>query len=140
MYKILRVDLADYSVVERVKELHKECFPVDKVLEPEFGYWWAVWYKGDIVGFCALRQSARWSDCGYLWRSGVVPDHRGRGLQRRMITTREKLARKLGWSYMISDTNQNPQSANNLIRCGYSMYDPSWPYGIDSTCYWRKKL
>ena len=66
--------------------------------------------------------------------------HRGKGLQKKMIIVRERLARKLGWGYMISDTNENPQSANNLIRAGYLMYEPSYPYGVETTCYWKKKL
>lgn len=140
MYRIVPLNLADRVKADAVVKLHKLCFPVDKVLEPISGYWWIVLYQGEIVGFCAMRQSKRWSDCGYLWRAAVHPDHRGRGLQKRMIKAREKKAREIGWEHMISDTNQNPQSANNLIKSGYKMYDPTWPYGIDSTCYWTKKL
>lgn len=139
-YRIERLDLQDTTACAAVVRLHKKCFPADDVLEPTYGYWWVVKNKTDIVGFAAMRLSTRWGDTGYLWRAAVAPLHRGRGLQRRLILVREKLARKLGWAYLISDTNQNPQSANNLIKAGYTMYDPTWPYGLDNTCYWKKHL
>lgn len=139
-YKIVRVNLDDADTCAKIKALHKRCFPSDEVLEPDSGYWWVVKNKTDIVGFCAMRRSTRWADTGYLWRAAVHPAHRGRGLQRRMILVRERMARRLGWNYLISDTNQNPQSANNLIKAGYRMYDPSWPYAFETTCYWKKAL
>lgn len=139
-YEISRLDLNDPAACAAVVKLHKKCFPADDVLEPTHGYWWVVKLDKTLVGFAAMRLSTRWCDTGYLWRAGVHPLHRGRGLQRRLILVRERLARKLGWNYLISDTNANPQSANNLIRAGYTMYDPTWPYGQDSTCYWKKQL
>jgi GNAT superfamily N-acetyltransferase len=139
-YTIVPVDLKDAEICAKIKKLHKKCFPHDDVLEPDEGYWWVVKHETDVVGFCAMRQSTRWVDCGYLWRAGVHPDHRGQGLQRRMILVRERKARRIGWNFLISDTNDNVQSANNLIRAGYKMYDPSWPYAFPTTCYWRKNL
>jgi GNAT superfamily N-acetyltransferase len=140
-HRIVRIDPINNAVLaDKIKAIHLECLPDDDVLEPDEGQWWGVYYGADLVGFCAMRISSRWGDTGYLWRSAVLKAHRGRGLQRRMIAVREKLARRFGWMYMISDTNDNPTSANNLIACGYKMYNPSWPYGADTTCYWVKKL
>lgn len=87
-----------------------------------------------------MRESYAWQKTFYLWRAGVISIHRGKGLQKRMIRVREALARKLGGEYMISDTNLNPESANNLIKCGYLTYNPSSPYGFETAIYWRKKL
>lgn len=140
-YRIARIDpINRIDVANKVKQIHKICLPDDDIIEPDEGYWWGVFFHGAMVGFCALRRSSRWVDTGYLWRAAVLRDHRGRGLQRRMIGVRERMARQLGWTFMISDTNDNPTSANNLIHCGYKMYNPSWPYGVETTCYWSKKL
>jgi len=139
-YKFFRVNLSDKEMCKTIMWMHKKCFPDDEVLEPTEGYWWVVKLDKELVGFCAMRRTIRWSDCGYLWRAAVMRCHRGKGLQRRMIRIRERLAKKLGWNYMISDTNDNPQSANNLIKTGYLMYQPGWPYGAETACYWKKKL
>jgi len=139
-YKIKKIKLTDTAATKAIVRLHKQFSPDDDVLEPTEGYWWVVKYQTDVVGFAAMRRSTRWSDTGYLWRAAVAPLHRGRGIQKRLILVRERMARRLGWAYMISDTNQNTQSANNLIKAGYRMYDPKWPYAFETTCYWRKYL
>lgn len=140
-YKLSRLETIDEKTCAVIERLHNLCLPDDEVLSPrEGGYWWIAKYQDEIVGFCAFRPSTRWIDTGYLWRSGVVRAHRGRGLQKRMIKVREQFARKIGMVFMITDTNDNPTSANNLIKCGYTMYTPSWPYAAETTCYWRKRL
>lgn len=140
-YRFHKLNLDDHKQCKVVEKIHKRCFPDDDVLSPkEGGFWWVVKLGAEVVGFCAMRRSTRWTDTGYLWRSAVVREHRGKGLQKRMIKVREKEARRQGWVWLISDTNDNTSSANNLIKSGYTMYDPSWPYGVDTTCYWRKRL
>jgi GNAT superfamily N-acetyltransferase len=140
-YKISRLDFIDQKTCAIIERIHKTCFPDDDVLSPlTGGYWWIVKYGPEIIGFCAMRQSSRWIDTGYLCRSAVIRTHRGKGLQKRMIRVREQFARKLGLVFMITDTNDNPTSANNLIDAGYIMYRPTWPYGIETTCYWKKRL
>lgn len=140
-YRIVRIDpISNKGLADEIKHIHLICLPDDDVLEPDEGYWWGVYYGASLAGFCAMRRSSRWSDTGYLWRSAVLHEHRGNGLQKRMIGVRERFARQLGWAYMLSDTNDNPASANSLIACKYKMYNPSAPYGVDTTCYWIKKL
>lgn len=41
---------------------------------------------------------------------------------------------------IITDTSDNPSSANNLIKCGYRMFTPEHPWGFRHTCYWEKNL
>ncbi len=76
----------------------------------------------------------------YLCRSGVVPEHRGKGLQKRLIRVRETYARNMAMNWVISDTTCNPPSANSLIACGFKLYEPAQPWGNRSTIYWRKRL
>jgi GNAT superfamily N-acetyltransferase len=79
-------------------------------------------------------------DAVYLCRSGVIPKARGKGLQRKLISVRLRFARARCMTWAISDTFHNPASANNLIRCGFSMYEPSQPWGAKGTLYWRRRL
>jgi len=69
-----------------------------------------------------------------------MPIYRGLGLQRRLIRVREIAARRLGWRTMVSDTCDNAFSANNFIDAGYRMFEPSKPWAVDGSCYWRKDL
>jgi GNAT superfamily N-acetyltransferase len=139
-YVIKQVDINRPEIKKLLKELQKTCLPLDKALDPNKGYWWVVYFKGEPVAFAALNHSYQWDKTGYLMRAGVVLEHQGHGLQRRLIKVRERKARQLGWEYLVSDTHYNPASANNLIRCGFTMYEPRSPWGFKASCYWRKKL
>ena len=139
-YTIREVQVYDLRAVADIKRMHRACFPYDSSFEPKIGHWWIAYHAGEPVGFAGMKLSSRWIDCGYLWRSGVLADHRGRGLQVRFIKARERKARQLGWKYLITDTSDNPSSANNLIKCGFTIYDPSIEYGFRHTVYWRKAI
>jgi len=41
---------------------------------------------------------------------------------------------------MISDTTDNVHSANNLIKAGYKLLEPSAPWANTDSLYWAKKL
>jgi len=41
---------------------------------------------------------------------------------------------------MVSDTTDNPASANNFIRAGYRLYRPEYPWAYSNTLYWRKMI
>lgn len=139
-YLIRQVDVSRPVIKKLLKELQKTCLPFDKALDPAKEYWWIAYFKGQAVAFAALSHSRQWEHTGYLTRAGVVLEHQGRGLQRRLIKVREHKALQLGWEYLISDTHYNPASANNLIKCGFKMYNPMNPWGFKASCYWRKKL
>ena len=64
---------------------------------------------------------------GYLYRAGVMPEHRGKGLKCRMIRVREAQARRNGYVACVTDVTDNIPSANSLIKCGYKLYRPSEP-------------
>jgi GNAT superfamily N-acetyltransferase len=140
-YVIKAVDASKPEIKKVLKDLQKACLPLDKPVDPSVkGIWWIAYYKGEPVAFAALNASYRWEKTGYLMRAGVLLEHQGRGLQRRLIKVRERKARQLGWEYMLSDTHYNPASANNLIKCGYRIYEPATTWAFKASCYWRKKL
>jgi GNAT superfamily N-acetyltransferase len=144
VYRIKQVDGTDDDIAETLHELHDAIFADSAPsIDPERGHWWLAYaVDGDreIAGFCGLTPTYGQPEIGYLKRAGVLPWHRGSGLQRRFVRVREALARRLGMSALVTDTSDNPSSANNLIACGYRIYRPPNPWGFPHTIYWTKNL
>jgi GNAT superfamily N-acetyltransferase len=140
MLRICRIDTSKEKNAALVNWLQLEILPADSVDDVSVGCWWVVYLDGNPIGFAGLKRSSRWSNAGYLCRAGVLHKHTGKGIQKKLIRVRLTQAKRLGWDWLISDTYQNPASANNLISCGFKMYIPTRKYGADGTCYWRKKL
>jgi len=139
--KINRVDIRDSRTQNRLSALQRICLPYDNPYDTNYGFWWAATdTSGRDVAFAGLVYSSRWSDCGYLCRSGVVPSSRGQGIQKKLIRVRIRQAKAVGMSWLITDTYNNPASSNSLISCGFKLFDPSVPWGAAGTLYWRLKL
>lgn len=128
------------TVQELLYVLQLEILPSDKVAPTERGWWWIAYDSQLPIGFCGMYLSSNWANTGYLCRAGILPEYRGKGLQKRLIRVRERKARKLGWTHLVTDTYNNPASANNLISCGYRNYLPRTPWGADGVNYWIKRL
>jgi GNAT superfamily N-acetyltransferase len=139
--KIKRVDVRHSQIKNELSVLQKKCLPYDAPSDINCGYWWIVYDALNLpCAFSGLVRSVRWNNVGYLCRAGVLPSHRGQGVQKRLIRARIRQARALGWEWLITDTYQNPASANSLIATGFKMYEPSQPWGARETLYWRLKL
>jgi GNAT superfamily N-acetyltransferase len=143
-YRIQQVDCTDEEIAETLRDLHDEIFRnTAPNIDPERGHWWlafAIDERRELAGFCGLTPTYADPTLGYLKRAGVRLSHRGQGLQRRFVRVREALARKAGMRALVTDTSDNPSSANNLIRCGYRIYAPENPWGFRHTIYWNKDL
>jgi GNAT superfamily N-acetyltransferase len=140
-YRVVPVDTRQPEVVQLLTLLQKACLPHDKIYPITQGYWHVVYSQDDeAVGFGGVVPSTRWSDTMYLCRAGITRTHQGQGLQKRLIRQRLKVAKKLGMNWVISDTNQNPASANSLIAIGFKMFEPTIPWGAKGTLYWRLNL
>lgn len=128
----------------RLRELHDECFgdsaPMPSFDPTDVGAWWLVYHAGDAVAFAGCVPSSYGKGYAYHKRSGVLPLHRGHGLQRRLISIRERWARKEGFHTIVTDTCANTPSSNNLIRSGYELFDPKSPWGLKGGLYFRKSL
>jgi N-acetylglutamate synthase-like GNAT family acetyltransferase len=137
---IKRVDIRKQSVQDQLYALQKICLPYDEPVDTNFGCWWVASENGVDIGFAGLTRTQSWSDCGYLCRAGVVPDARGKGLQKQFIRIRIRQAKTLGWKWLVTDTTDNLASSNSLIACGFKMFKPTRPWGFKNTLYWRRKL
>lgn len=76
----------------------------------------------------------------YFSSAGVLADHRGNGLQRRLIAVRLRYAKSIGAVEVVTDTRDNPISANNLIACGFRCWTPLYPWSYTDAVYWKKYL
>ena len=141
MYCIRRVDGNDDVVADTLAELHRLTF-LDTASIPEFdqGFWWLAYRVTEPVAFAGLVRSTHVCNAGYFCRVGVLGEHWGNGLQLRLMRAVETRAKLNGWCSIVSDTTDNLPSANNLIRAGYRLFAPKWPWAWPNTLYWRKPL
>jgi len=137
---IKRVDIRKESVQDKLSVLQNKCLPFDTPYDTNFGSWWIATENGVDIGFAGLVRTVSWADCGYLCRAGVVPVARGQGLQKQFIRVRLRQAKALGWRWVVTDTTDNPASANSLIATGFKLFQPTKPWGFKNTLYWRRKL
>lgn len=139
-YAIRPVDGADELVADLLRELHDTTFG-DSAPIPEFdhGFWWIVYADKEPAGFAGITPSTYLPNTGYLKRAAVLIEHRGRGLQRRLIAVRERLARKVKWDTIYTDTATfNVKSSNNLFRAGFELFRPNPIWNGEDYLYWRK--
>jgi RimJ/RimL family protein N-acetyltransferase len=138
MLTIREVDPVKFA--RALERLHTACFPEDQMPDFKLGWWWLGFARGEPVAFCGMRNVESWERTAYLKRAGVVREHRGRGYQKRLIRTRLQKARALGYQRVITDTTDNPASANSLIACGFRLYEPQSHWGFRRTLYWIRTL
>lgn len=136
----MSVSIRPSTATDTLRQLHAECLPDDVHEDYSEGHWWVATEGGKAVGFAGVRPSRSWPQAAYLSRAGVLPSHRGQGLQRRLIRVRVALAKRQGFTHCITTTFENPASANNLIREGFLTYLPATPWGAEGTIYWIKRL
>jgi GNAT superfamily N-acetyltransferase len=122
--------------------LHKICFPhISETYWDSSAHWWIIKDKtGTPVAFGGLL-AATIERAGYLCRAGVIPNARGKGLQRRLIRARLEFADRFALHHVMTDTVYgNCASANNLIAEGFRAFNPVTPWGQDDSSYWIKLM
>lgn len=136
-YSIRRVNGSNEKLGLAIMQLHLDTFGISADVPSTLeGYWWLVTLDGKPVGFAGLLEQ---DDDGYLCRAGVLAAHRGNGLQRRLLSARERYARKLDLCRLVTDT-VHPHVERNLAACGFRRFKPAEPFGTPESSYWHKKL
>ena len=140
-YKIRSVDISKIYWRNILCGLQLECLPYDEIFPTHEGWWFVAFERrAGPVGFAGMVMSSRWTDCVYFCRSGVKEEHRGNGLQKKLIYARLKRARMMGMNWAVTETFSNPASSNSLISCGFKLYEPTVPLAGDTCLYWRCKV
>lgn len=84
-------------------------------------YWFAAAVEPELVAYAAGRIIA--PGTFMLTRAATRPEHRGRGLQQRLIRARVALARRLGCKRVVTYTSaDNAASMRALIHSGFLPY------------------
>jgi RimJ/RimL family protein N-acetyltransferase len=139
----MRYEIRRETTPVAVLALDEVCFPEDWRVKLDDSLWWLVWRGREAVGYAGLRpcQSSQNASLGFLCRVGVVPKHRGRGLQKRLVVAREAAARRLGLTELVTYcVPWNCASINSLVACGYRFYRPGTRWGGAGAVYLRKVL
>jgi GNAT superfamily N-acetyltransferase len=141
MHRIRIVDASDGDIADTLVDLHRlTYFNAAPLPQFKLGAWWLAYHGAEPVAFAGIVPSTHIRNGGYFSRVGVLQRHRGRDLQCRLMRVMEARARRIGWDSIVSDTTDNPVSANNFIRAGYRLFEPHVPWAWPHTLYWRKRL
>lgn len=132
------------NVATDVLALDRLLFEGDYPVDPKGCWWWMVRDKhGKAVAFAGLRACTHKVNQGlaYMIRVGVRSKHRGQGIQKKFIRARVALAKRKGFTEVVTYVlNWNLASANSLIACGFRLYDPATKYAGEKALYFRKRL
>lgn len=102
-------------------------------------HWWVAFDKETPVAYAGVKITSE--RVAFLCRAGVLPSHRGKGLQAKLIRVRVAWAKRQGVKQVITYTVlDNPASSNNLIRCGFRLYTPEWKWVGNEALYWSRNL
>lgn len=135
-YAIRRVDADEYA--PDIARLQTETNLI-RAPDPDVAWWFAFFYEHPIA-YLGITPSREIAKAAYLIRVGVLTAHRGNGLQLRLMRVAERYAKRGGYRQIVSDTLDNPPSANNFIRSGYEIFAPAHRWATAGSTYWRKNL
>jgi len=127
----------DEELYAQLKELDNWIFPGCGDEFHKNREWWVMVSRGKIIAYS-----------GYIYSSGVcifnrawvASAFRGQGIQKRMIRTRLRAAKKSCKVAITYTTPDNFPSANNLIKCGFLLYSPEYAYAGRQMLYFTKPI
>lgn len=142
MIEIRAVDgMAHCDLLHYMNGFEPERFPPLKSKHLAHGHWWLAIDDNVAVGFAGMVPFFEQSDgIGYLKRAYVLPQYRGRGLQRSFMRLRESKARELGYHLIVSECANNPPSERNFLAEGFEAFTPEQSWGEVGSVYFRKRL
>lgn len=150
MYKVKYVggpgETSEWNM-HRIHRLQGKVFEWEKVASKEEKlkkcHWWLVCDgKGRSVGFGGMQVYNWKKPFGFVFLTGILPEHRNQGLKKRLVRAMEKKLRSLGIYRLVSYASYwNLASANSLLSMGYKLYTPSDPaWGLKWSYFLRKEL
>lgn len=133
-----------------IDRMDRICFPVDTPAVFAGARWQIGWDGGAPACYCAWKPVEHdGATVGFLYRGGVLPAYRGRGLQREMVRRREAEMRGQGIGVSVTYTDADgAASMTNLIAEDYRPYAPTpsttlsglGRLGRVGFVHWRKRL
>lgn len=139
--RMLLADTLNETQRNRLLAMQADILPADVPMPVDEGLWWLVRENGAWIAFAGMTFRHEGDPLtAFLCRAGVYPRHQGRGIQKQMIRRRLAHAKTLGLRCVVTDTHDNPASANSLIACGFRTYLPEEPWRAPGAVYWKKNL
>jgi GNAT superfamily N-acetyltransferase len=143
---IKRVDaFGDPAVWALIAAMDAQCFTRDMAdaLGDNQGVWWIAYVAAPDglkpAGYLCLKERA--SNVGEVPRVGVIPEFRGKGIQKELLRAALAYARRRGVESVVAYTaRKNLPSANSFIATGFRLFDPKPKWGFRDAHYWRKIL
>lgn len=132
-----------------IAQMDVVCFPIDTPAEFAGANWFIGWHGERPAAYCAWKIVDHDEPVGFHYRAGVMPDWRGRGLQREMLRLREAEMREQGIARAVTYTDADGvASMRNLIAGGYRPYVPTLTTTLSGLgrlgrvgfVHWEKKL
>lgn len=141
-YSITEVDGDQYAhELKRLNGMFPDDFLELKPRQIHDGMWWLAYLDKEVVGFAGSVPFIPFPRVGYFKRVAILPEHRGHGLQTRMITASVACAKhRTDWTTMVSSCHfENYASANSFISAGWKLCEVERPWEPESL-FWRITL
>lgn len=139
MIKIHKVGAAEENIVREIDAL---CLP-DTYFEgmDKGNHHWLAEVFGIPVAFASIRETRTDKCCVFLSRSGVLPEARGQGLQKRLIQVRLNWAIRRGYKEVVSYVGHaNSASIISLLKSGLVIYEPEYKWAGSGFLYFHGSL
>ena len=132
-------NVIDNNLYQRVQTMDKNIFyGCNNEFQDNREWWVMIDNMSRIAAYCGSIYS---EGICILIRAWVKKSYRGRGLQKKLINTRIKAAKKNKCYTVITyTTKDNCPSVNNLISNRFKLYFPQYAYGGNEMLYWSKKI
>lgn len=139
--RVRKVTLDEKNIIY-LNKMELMCYPEIKSghlypYQKDSAEWWFAYNnEGKPKGFAGAKF---WEPDNYvcLCLAGVVPDARGKGIQKKLIRARVNWARNIESKGVYTYTSRwNYASANNLMQCGFKLFEPSYRWGLKDGLYW----
>ena len=109
-----------------IAQMDVVCFPIGTPAEFAGANWFIGWDGDRPAAYCAWKIVEHDEPVGFHYRGGVMPDWRGRSLQREMFRLREAEMREQGIARAVTYTDADgAASMRNLIAEDYRPYVPT---------------
>lgn len=124
---VSRPEAIDEDAIEVVRKMDTAFFPGCEVSRLKESYVWLAYSPtGNPVGYASMYYLEK-ENYGYFSRAAIKADHRRKGLHTRLIRCRVNLAKRLGWSGVLTYTaTDNSASANSLVNLRFRLYNPQY--------------
>ncbi len=129
------------AAIEVVQKMDSVFFPGCEVSRLSQSYVWIAYSPThNPVGYASMFYLDR-ENYGYFSRAAIKADHRRKGLHTRLIRCRINLAKRLGWSGVLTYTaTDNTASANSLVNLGFRLYNPQYRWAGKEFLYFMRSF